>query len=152
LHWALEALHCGEAGTDLRYSSQGWDKPLQIPKPFYSSRGPKEGMKIACPQPYPLSAEGRHQEVTASCLLLPGVAPFQCDPHPLSRKRRCRLISSMQCFTRASQAALVVKNPPASEGDTRDARLIPGSGRSPGEGNGNPLQYSHLEKPTDRGA
>jgi len=43
---------------------------------------------------------------------------------------------------RASQAALVVKNPPASAGDIRDVGSIPGSGRSPGEGNDNPLQYS----------
>ena len=40
--------------------------------------------------------------------------------------------------------APVVKNPPANAGDDRDAGLIPGSGRSPGEGNGNPLQYSCL--------
>ena len=39
----------------------------------------------------------------------------------------------------------MVKNPPASAGDRRDMGLIPGSGRSPGGGNGNPLQYSHLE-------
>ena len=44
---------------------------------------------------------------------------------------------------------LVVKNPAASAGDIRDASLIPGSGRSPGEGNGNPLQYSRLENPMD---
>ena len=52
----------------------------------------------------------------------------------------------------ASQVALVVKNPHASSGDIRDTGLIPGSGRSPGEGSGNPLQYSCLEYPTDRGA
>ena len=46
-----------------------------------------------------------------------------------------------------SQVALVVKNPPASAGDVRDVGLILGSGRSPGEGNGNPLQYSCLENP-----
>ena len=40
----------------------------------------------------------------------------------------------------------MVKNPPANTGDTRDTGLIPGSGRSPGEGNGNPLQYSCLGK------
>ena len=53
--------------------------------------------------------------------------------------------------TRISQVALVVKKPPANEGDLRDAALIPGWGRSPGEGNGNPLQCSCLENPTDRG-
>ena len=46
----------------------------------------------------------------------------------------------------------MVKNPPASAGDIRDASLIPGSGRSPGGGHGNPLQYSCLENPIDRGA
>ena len=47
---------------------------------------------------------------------------------------------------------LVVKNPPASEGDLRDMGLIPGSGRSPGGGHGNPFQHSCLENPMDRGA
>ena len=53
----------------------------------------------------------------------------------------------------ASQVALVVKkNLPANAGDVRDVGLIPGSGRSPGEGHGKPLQYSCLENPMDRGA
>ena len=43
----------------------------------------------------------------------------------------------------------MVKNPPANAGDMGS---IPGSGRSPGEGNGNPLQYSCLENPVDREA
>ena len=51
----------------------------------------------------------------------------------------------------ASRVALVVKNPPASAGDVRDMGSIPGLGRSPGEGNGNPLQYSCLENTMDRG-
>ena len=46
---------------------------------------------------------------------------------------------------------LVVKNLPANAGDTRDAGSIPGSGRYPGEGNGNPLQYSCPENPMERG-
>ena len=50
----------------------------------------------------------------------------------------------------ASQVALVVKNLLAGAGDSRDAGLIPESGRSPGQGNGNPLQYSCLENPMDR--
>ena len=47
---------------------------------------------------------------------------------------------------------LVVKNSPANAGDIGDVGLIPGWGRSPGEGNGNPLQYSCLVNPMDRGA
>ena len=46
----------------------------------------------------------------------------------------------------------VVKNLSANAGDARDAGSIPGSGRSPGVGNGNPLQYSCLENSMDRGA
>ena len=45
-----------------------------------------------------------------------------------------------------------VKNPPANAGDIRDAGSIPRSGRCPGGGHGNPLQYSCLENPMDRGA
>ena len=47
--------------------------------------------------------------------------------------------------------SLVVKNLPANAEDKRDAGSIPGSGRSPGVGNGNPLQYSCLGNPTGRG-
>ena len=46
----------------------------------------------------------------------------------------------------------MVKNPPANAGNIRDADLISGSGRSPGGGYGNPLQYSCLENPMDREA
>ena len=46
----------------------------------------------------------------------------------------------------------MVKNLPANAGDVRDESSIPGLGRSPGEGNGNPLQYSCMENPMDRGA
>ena len=52
----------------------------------------------------------------------------------------------------ASQVAPVVKNLPASVQDARDMGSIPGSERSPGVGNGNPLQYSYLENPMDSGA
>ena len=47
---------------------------------------------------------------------------------------------------------LATKNLPANAGDIRDESSIPGSGRSPGEGNGDPLQHSCLENPMDRGA
>ena len=46
---------------------------------------------------------------------------------------------------------LVIKNPPVNAEDIRDLSLIPGLGRFPGEGNGNSLQYSCLEKPMNRG-
>ena len=46
----------------------------------------------------------------------------------------------------------MVKNTPANAGDAEDSDLIPGLGRSLGGGNGNPLQYSCLENPMDRGA
>ena len=45
----------------------------------------------------------------------------------------------------------MVKNPPAKAGDARDVGSIPGLGRSPGGGNGNPFQYSCLENSMDRG-
>ena len=54
------------------------------------------------------------------------------------------------CF--ASQVALVVKNPPANEGDIRDMGSTPELGRYPGEGHGNSLQYSCLENPISKGA
>ena len=53
---------------------------------------------------------------------------------------------------RAAQVVLVVKNPRANARDTRDVGLIPGSGRSPGGRHDDPLQYSCLGNPLDRGA
>ena len=55
-------------------------------------------------------------------------------------------------FRFLGEGLLVVNNPPANAGDGTDVGLIPGSGRSPGEGHGNSLQYSCLENPTERGA
>ena len=52
----------------------------------------------------------------------------------------------------AFPGSLAVKNLPANAGDSEDTGSIPGSGRFPEEGNGNPLQYSCLENPIDRGA
>jgi len=53
---------------------------------------------------------------------------------------------------RTSQVALVEKNLPVNAGDVRDAILIPGLGRAPEVGNGNPFQYSCMENSMDRGA
>ena len=52
----------------------------------------------------------------------------------------------------ASQVVPVVKNPHANSRDIRDMGLVTGLGRSPGGGHGNPLQYSCMENPADRGA
>ena len=53
-------------------------------------------------------------------------------------------------YTGASQVVLVVKNPPANAGDINNEGSITGSGRSPGEGNDNPFQYSCQENSMDR--
>ena len=55
-------------------------------------------------------------------------------------------------YHRASQVALVVKNPPANAGDIRDTGLISGLGRYPEGGCGKPFQYSCVKNPHDRGA
>ena len=70
-----------------------------------------------------------------------GEDSFTCLPNPIS----------FDCGA-ASQGVLVVKNPAANAGDIRHLGSIPESERSPGEGNGNPLQYFCLENPTDRQA
>ena len=62
-----------------------------------------------------------------------------------------RLNNNKKQTTRGFLGGSVVKNPPANAGDIRDSGSIPGLGRSPGEGNDNPLQYSCLENPLDRG-
>ena len=61
-------------------------------------------------------------------------------------------IRAKKSKTGASQLVLVVKNLPANAGNTGDSGSIPGWRRSPGGGNGNPLQYSCWENPMDRGA
>ena len=77
---------------------------------------------------------------------------------PIANILSCMMLLSFAAFNpvchyvRASQVALVVKNPSANAGDIKDVGSIPGSGRSPGGGHGNPLQCSCLENPIDRGA
>ena len=67
-----------------------------------------------------------------------------------SLKEICQIVK--QQLSLDSQATVVVKNLPANAGDLKDVGLIPGSGRSSGEGNGNPIQFSCLENPLDTGA
>ena len=66
---------------------------------------------------------------------------------PLSWKRKTEPIITLQGFP----GGLGAKNPPVNPGDTRDSGSIPGLGRSPREGNGNPLQHSCLGNTVDRG-
>ena len=80
-----------------------------------------------------------------------------CDPTPeITCTMLCafgrRIYTSFHRMLGASQVVLVVNNLPANAGDVRDKGSIPGSGRSPGRRHGNPLQYSCLENPMDRGA
>ena len=67
------------------------------------------------------------------------------------KKTGARKIIPNLCVCWASQVALEVKNLPASAGDIRDLGSIPVLGRSPGGRHDNPLQYSYLENPMDRG-
>ena len=60
--------------------------------------------------------------------------------------------ATLQQQQQQQQVALVVQNPLANVGDIRDVGSMPGSGISLGEGHGNPLQYSCLENPMDKGA
>ena len=68
------------------------------------------------------------------------------------RQGKNNLFNIWSCTNWVSQVALVVKNPPANAGDTRDMGSILGLGRSPRGENGNPLQYSCLENSVDRRA
>ena len=66
--------------------------------------------------------------------------------------RRCLVLIRISLVISGFPGGAVEKNPPTSAGDTRDVGSIAGLGRSPGEGNGNPLQYSCLQNPIDRGS
>ena len=65
---------------------------------------------------------------------------------------RTPVVCSTGTDTWASQVALAVKNPPSNAGNIKDSSLIPGLGRSPEDGYGNPPQHSCLENPMNRGA
>ena len=83
------------------------------------------------------------------CLIYKRICPRNiiCELSGKGRVRGCE-----PSDFKSIQVALVVKNSPANAGDIRDAGWIPGSGRSPAGGHGNPLQYSYLENPMDKGA
>ena len=78
--------------------------------------------------------------------LLSHLLPSLFDPPRFFQSGFQRHLNHSHAKIGALQVATVVKNPPTNAGNIRDEGLIPGSGRSPGGGHGNPLQYSCLEK------
>ena len=113
--------------------------------------------RLLCPWDFPGNSTG------VDChFLLQGIFPNQgLNPglphcrqtlyrlsHQVTQVQTCSLMHIL----RASQVAPVVKNLPANAGDVRDTGSVLRLGRSPGEGHGNLLQYSYVEKPMDRGA
>ena len=109
-------------------------------------------------RPSPRPAASALSHLTASSESSPGAAgqtPGGCEGDKLKLKipSSCSFpFLAAALMGGASQVALVVKKLPTSAGDLRDTGSIPGWGRSPGGGHGNPLQYSCLENPIDRGA
>ena len=98
----------------------------------------------------PFPSPMHESEVAQSCPTLSN--PMDCSLPGFSAHGIFQARVLEWAATAFSQVAQAVKNTPANAGDIRDAVLIPGSGRSPGAGHGNPLQYSCLENPMDRGA
>ena len=149
------------------FSRQEYWSGLQFPPP---GDLPNPGIETTSPEApvlqansLPLSHRGRHPLMYYHCatMLLSDVL---CPEAKRKKKElHCSLLTPL-FFSWAygsperrktwlkSPGASVVKNPPASAGDTRDQGWIPGLGRSSGEGNGNLLQYSCLENSMDRGA
>jgi len=93
------------------------------------------------PFPPPGHLPNSDKEITSA--VSPAVAGRDSLPLRLGNTCHCLIRS----ISSTPQGASVVRNSPASIGDPRDAGFIPGSGRSPGRGNGNPLQYSCLGNP-----
>ena len=84
--------------------------------------------------------------LVGSCVPLTGPTQINFD---FQENTRCELVRTLYGLPRWHWG---VKNLPVNEGDIRDVSSIPELGRSPGEGEGNPLQYPSLENLTDRGA
>ena len=107
----------------------------------------------SCPQSFPASGSFPMSQLFASGGQRIAVAA-SASVLPMNTLPRIGVYSTILSWSRlcVSRCVLVVKNPLANAGDIRDTGLLPGLGRSPGEGNGKSLQYSGLEYPMDRGA
>ena len=122
-----------------------------------SSKGKFQASQVALG--FPGSSAGKESTCNAGDLnSIPGLgrSPGEGNSYPFQysglQNSMDRIVHGVtQSWTRLSdlhfQAALVVKTPPATAGDARDAALIPGLGRPPGGGRGNPLRYPCLENP-----
>ena len=106
----------------------------------YRGLGSVPGQRTEIPSRKRHSTTDKNKQKNVCCSYVLQVLHFLC------------LFATRHARSWASRVALVVKNPPASAGDIRDTGSIPGSGRSLGGGHGNPLLYSCLENPMDRGA
>ena len=126
-----------------------------------SSQAPAEVCKARLCHVLPAGTWASHQGPLSLSLLLLRV--YEKSSHKESEYRdterpwmNVELLSSVRglCHLGVCRGPRLprVKNPPADAGDVRDSDLIPGSGRSPGGGHGNPLHYSCLENSMDRGA
>ena len=99
---------------------------------------------------------GKHvsSDLQECSVYVSGSVWVSCHPKAWSTANIQQLLNKFNCILSVLEgfpSGLVVKNPPANAGDTRDSSLIPESGRSSGEGNGNPLQDSCLENSMNRG-
>ena len=128
-------------------------QPTRLPRPWDS---PGKNTGVGCHFLLQCMKVKSESEVAQLCPTLRD--HMDCSPpgssvHGIFQARvLVQLFKSPVMLIRASQVALVMKNSPANAGEKRDVGLIPGSGRSPGEGHGYPVQYSCLENPMDGGA
>ena len=122
-------------------------QPTRLPHPWDS---PCKNTGVGCHFLLQCMKVKSESEVAQSCLTLRD--PMDCSLPGFSAHGIFQARVLEWAATAFSQVAQAVKNMPANAGDIRDAVLIPGSGRSPGAGHGNPLQYSCLENPMNREA
>ena len=100
-----------------------------------------------CHYPWTFGSHNLYDENATVSLFYRSAQPETLQPFPgMFRQINGKLLPHPTPYT------LEVKNPPANSGDISDVGSIPGSGRSPGEGNGNSFQYACLGNPMDREA
>ena len=134
----------GSSKTQTRTGGKQWRAHKQLPR--------------LCQKKRTLSSQGQPQE-EAEQLPGPRTSPgwHSRQLRPWSKtisdelQERNQFLESKTNF-QASQVESAIKNPPANAGDRNNTDSIPASGRSPGEGNNNPVQYSWQENPMNRGA